>query len=54
MDDILVLKEKFNDVLFSSKNIGNWVERRTDYTFNDVLALEEKISYSLVLSKTNE
>ena len=37
MDDILVLKEKFNDVLFSSKNIGNWVERRTDYTFNDVL-----------------
>ena len=40
-NDILALGEKFNDVLFLSKNTGDLVERNTDNAY-DVLVPRKK------------
>ena len=53
--EIYVLKmyrfrEKFNDVLFVSRNNANLVERSTVNT-NDILVLGEKINDSLIVSE---
>ena len=50
IEDVLDLGEKFNDVLFVSRNNANWVERSTVNT-NDILVLGEKINDSLVVSE---
>ena len=50
IEDVLDLGEKFNDVLFMSRNTVNLVERSTVNT-NDILVLGEKIKDSLVVSE---
>ena len=50
IEDVLDLGEKFNDVLFVSRNSANLVERSTVNT-NDILILGEKINDSLVVSE---
>ena len=50
IEDVLDLGEKFNDVLFVSRNNANLVERSTVNT-NDILVLGEKINDSLVVSE---
>ena len=49
-EDVLDLGEKFNDVLFTSRNTANLVERSTVNT-NDILVLGEKINDSLKVSE---
>ena len=49
-EDVLDLGEKFNDVLFVSRNNANLVERSTVNT-NDILVLGEKINDSLKVSE---
>ena len=49
-EDVLDLGEKFNDVLFMSRNTANLVERSTVNT-NDILVLGEKINDILVVSE---
>ena len=43
IEDVLDLGEKFNDVLFMSRNTANLVERSTVHT-NDILVLRDKIN----------
>ena len=52
IEDVLDLDlgEKFNDVLFVSRNNANLVERSTVNT-NDILVLGEKINDSLKVSE---
>ena len=50
IEDVLDLGEKFNDVLFVSRNNANLVERSTVNT-NDILVLGEKINDSLIVSE---
>ena len=50
IEDVLDLGEKFNDVLFVSRNNANLVERSTVNT-NDILVLGEKINDSLKVSE---
>ena len=50
IEDVLDLGEKFNDVLFMSRNTSNLVERSTVNT-NDILVLGEKINDSLKVSE---
>ena len=50
IEDVLDLGEKFNDVLFMSRNTANLVERSTVNT-NDILVLGEKINDILVVSE---
>ena len=50
LEDVLDLVEKFNDVLFVSRNNANLVERSTVNT-NDILVLGEKINDSLIVSE---
>ena len=50
LEDVLDLGEKFNDVLFVSRNNANLVERSTVNT-NDILVLGEKINDSLIVSE---
>ena len=50
IEDVLDLGEKFNDILFVSRNSTNLVERSTVNT-NDILILGEKINVSLVVSE---
>ena len=50
IEDVLDLGEKFNDVLFMSRNTANLVERSTVNT-NDILVLGEKINDSLIVSE---
>ena len=50
LEDVLDLGEKFNDVLFVSKNTANLVERSTVNT-NDILVLGEKINDRLIVSE---
>ena len=48
IEDVLDLGEKFNDVLFVSRNTTSLVERSTVNT-NDILVLGERIHDSLVV-----
>ena len=48
IEDVLDLGEKFNDVLFVSRNTASLVERCTVNT-NDILVLGERIHDSLVV-----
>ena len=48
IEDVLDLGEKFNDVLFVSRNTASLVERSTVNT-NDILVLGERIHDSLVV-----
>ena len=50
IEDVLDLGEKFNDVLFVSRNNANLVERSTVDT-NDIVVLGEKINDSLKVSE---
>ena len=50
IEDVLDLGEKFNDVLFVSRNNANLVERSTVNT-NDILVLGEKINDRLKVSE---
>ena len=50
LEDVLDLGEKFNDVLFVSRNTANLVERSTVNT-NDILVLGEKINDGLIVSE---
>ena len=52
IEDVLDLGEKFNDVLFMSRNTANLVERSTLLKCkSDILVLGEKINNSLVVSE---
>ena len=51
IEDVLDLREKFNDVLFMNRNTAKLVERSAVNT-NDILVLGEKINDSLVVSDT--
>ena len=48
IEDVLDLGEKFNDVLFVSRNTASLVERSTVNT-KDILVLGERIHDSLVV-----
>ena len=52
IEDVLDLGEKFNDVLFVSRNTASLVERCTVNT-NDILVLGERIHDSLVAGRSN-
>ena len=50
IEDVLDLGEKFNDVLFMSRNTANLVEELLKCK-SDILVLGEKINNSLVVSE---